>query len=116
MKDKKLRLEDAINATKAAVEEGIVPGGGTALLYSVKALSSLTPANNDQKVGIEIVRKALEAPIRQIASNAGYDSSIIVGKIRDAKSKTHGFDAQTGKFVDMVSKGIIDPTLSLIHI
>jgi len=99
-----------MNSTRAAVEEGIVPGGGTALLYSVKALSSLTPVNNDQKVGIEIVRKALEAPIRQIASNAGYDASIIVGKIRDAKSKTQGFDAQTGKFVDMVSKGIIDPT------
>ena len=110
VKERKDRVEDAMNSTRAAVEEGIVPGGGTALLYSVKALSSLTPANNDQKVGIEIVRKALEAPIRQIASNAGYDSSIIVGKIRDAKSKTHGFDAQTGKFVDMVSKGIIDPT------
>ena len=95
-----------MNSTRAAVEEGIVPGGGTALLYSVKALSSLTPANNDQKVGIEIVRKALEAPIRQIASNAGYDSSIIVGKIRDAKSKTHGFDAQTGSLLTWYQKAL----------
>ena len=92
------------------VEEGIVPGGGTALLYSLKALKTLTPANNDQKVGIDIVRSALEAPIRQIAFNAGYDASIVVGKIRDAKSKNYGFDAQTGKYVDMVAKGIIDPT------
>ena len=79
------------------------------LIYSLKALKTLSPANNDQKVGIDIVRSALEAPIRQIAFNAGYDASI-VGKIRDAKSKNYGFDAQTGKYVDMVAKGIIDPT------
>ena len=87
VKERKDRVEDAMNSTRAAVEEGIVPGGGTALLYSLKALKSLAPANNDQKVGIDIVKSALEAPIRQIAFNAGYDASIVVGKIRDAKSK-----------------------------
>src|SRR4051794_34172027 len=110
VKEKKDRVDDAMHATKAAVEEGVVPGGGVALLYAAKALDSLKPENNDQKVGIEIVRKALQAPVRQIAENAGTDGSIVVGKLLDKNDMNLGFDAQTGQYVDMVKAGIIDPT------
>ena len=110
VKERKDRVDDAMNATRAAVEEGILPGGGGALVNAAKALSKIKPENNDQKVGLEIVKKACEAPIRQIASNAGHDGSIVVGKINDSNNKSFGFDAQTGKYVDMIKKGIIDPT------
>ena len=110
VKERKDRVDDALNATRAAVEEGIVPGGGAALVYAVRCLDKLKGANEDQTVGINIVRKALEAPARQIASNAGADASIIVGKLRESKSETFGYDAQTGEFVDLVKAGIIDPT------
>ncbi|HEX2113482.1 MAG TPA: TCP-1/cpn60 chaperonin family protein, partial [Alphaproteobacteria bacterium] len=110
VKERKDRVDDAMHATKAAVEEGIVPGGGVALLYATKALDKLTPANNDQKVGIDIVRKALQSPTRQIAQNAGVDGSIVVGKLLESKNFNQGFDAQTGEYVDMIKAGIIDPT------
>jgi chaperonin GroEL len=110
VKERKDRVDDALNATRAAVEEGIVPGGGVALLYSIKALDGLTPDNDDQKAGINIVRKALEAPLRQIVENSGVEGSIVVGKLRESKSNTYGFDAQTEKYVDMIEAGIIDPT------
>jgi chaperonin GroEL len=109
VKEKKDRVEDALNATRAAVEEGIVPGGGVALLRAKKAVGKLTDANPDVQAGINIVLKALEAPIRQIAENAGVEGSIVVGKIMDENSETYGFDAQTEKYVDMVKSGIIDP-------
>jgi chaperonin GroEL len=109
VKEKKDRVEDALNATRAAVEEGIVPGGGTALLRAKKAIGRLNNDNSDIQAGINIVLKALEAPIRQIAENAGVEGSIVVGKIMDNKSETFGFDAQTEEYVDMVEKGIIDP-------
>jgi chaperonin GroEL len=110
VKERKDRVDDALNATRAAVEEGIVPGGGVALLYATKALEGLTPENDDQKAGVNIVRKALEAPLRQIVENSGVEGSIVVGKLRESKSNTFGFDAQTEKFVDMIEAGIIDPT------
>jgi chaperonin GroEL len=110
VKERKDRVDDALNATRAAVEEGIVPGGGVALLYSVKAIDGLVPENDDQKAGINIVRKALEAPLRQIVENSGVEGSIVVGKLRESKSNTYGFDAQTEKYVDMIEAGIIDPT------
>ncbi len=110
MKERKDRVDDALNATRAAVEEGIVPGGGAALVYAVKALEKLKGANEDQNVGINIVRRALEAPCRQIATNAGADASVIVGKLRESKSETYGYNAQNGEFVDLVKEGIIDPT------
>lgn len=109
VKEKKDRVDDALNATRAAVQEGIVPGGGTALLRAKKAVGRLTNDNADVQAGINIVLKALEAPIRQIAENAGVEGSIVVGKILDEKSETFGFDAQTETYVDMVAKGIIDP-------
>src|SRR5450631_2004423 len=109
VKEKKDRVEDALNATRAAVEEGIVPGGGVALLRAKKAVGRLTDDNPDVQAGINIVLKALEAPVRQIAENAGVEGSIVVGKILDSKSETFGFDAQTEEYVDMVAKGIIDP-------
>ena len=99
-----------MHATRAAVEEGILPGGGVALLRASKGLDSINVANEDQKVGVRIVRKALEAPARQIASNAGEDGSIIVGKIVDNSKYTGGYDAQTGNYSDLVASGIIDPT------
>ena len=98
-----------MHATRAAVEEGVVPGGGVALLYAIKALDGLTPANNDQKVGIEIVRKALRAPARQIAENAGTEGSVVVGRLLESKDANFGYDAQAGEFKDMVAAGIIDP-------
>ncbi len=110
VKERKDRVEDAMHATRAAVEEGIVPGGGVALLYAGKALEKLQPENEDQRVGIEIVRRALRAPVRQIAENAGVDGSIVIGKLTDQKNGTFGFDAQRGEYVDMVKAGIIDPT------
>ena len=99
-----------MHATRAAVEEGVVAGGGAALLYAIRALDNLKPANNDQKTGVEIVRKALSAPARQIAINAGEDGSVIVGKILEKDQYAYGFDSQSGEYVNMVSKGIIDPT------
>jgi chaperonin GroEL len=109
VKEKKDRVEDALNATRAAVEEGIVTGGGTALLRAKKAIGKLHNENSDIQAGINIVLKALEAPIRQIAENSGVEGSIVVGKILDNKSDTFGFDAQNEEYVDMVEKGIIDP-------
>jgi chaperonin GroEL len=110
VKEKKDRVEDALNATRAAVEEGIVPGGGVALLRAKKAVGKITDPNPDVQAGINIVLKSLEAPIRQIAENAGVEGSIVVGKILENKSETFGYDAQTEEYVDMVEKGIIDPT------
>jgi chaperonin GroEL len=110
VKEKKDRVDDAMHATRAAVEEGVLPGGGVALLRSVKALSRLKPENDDQKTGIEIVRKAVQSPARQIAHNAGDDGSVIVGKILENDSYAYGYDAQSGKYVDMFKAGIIDPT------
>jgi chaperonin GroEL len=110
VKERKDRVDDAVHATRAAVEEGIVPGGGVALLYGIKGLTRLKPDNNDQKVGIDIVRRALSYPTRLIAENAGADSSMIVGKLLEQGDVNHGFDAQTGTYTDMVKAGIIDPT------
>ena len=98
-----------MNATRAAVEEGIVPGGGTALLYSIKALEGAKGANADQNAGIDIVRKALEAPCRQISENAGVEGSIVIGKLSEQKDVSYGFDAQTETYTDLVKAGIIDP-------
>src|SRR6266446_4397167 len=109
VKEKKDRVEDALNATRAAVQEGIVPGGGVALLRAKKAVGRIHNDNSDVQAGINIVLKALEAPIRQISENAGVEGSIVVGKILENKSETFGFDAQTEEYVDMVDKGIIDP-------
>src|SRR5438445_356641 len=109
VKEKKDRVEDALNATRAAVEEGIVPGGGVALLRAKKAVGRITNENSDVQAGINIVLKALETPLRQIAENAGLEGSIVVGKILENKSETFGFDAQNETYVDMVEKGIIDP-------
>jgi chaperonin GroEL len=110
VKERKDRVDDAMHATKAAVEEGIVPGGGAALLYATRALDGLKGVNHDQQVGIDIVRKALQSPARQIALNAGADGSLIVGKLLEGKNEKQGYDAQTGEFVDMIKVGIIDPT------
>ncbi|MCP4329224.1 MAG: chaperonin GroEL [Alphaproteobacteria bacterium] len=110
VRERKDRVEDAMNATRAAVEEGIVPGGGVALLHAAKVLAKLDVANDDQRVGVDIVRRSLASPARQIASNAGADASIVVGKILESKDKNFGFDAQSGKYVDLVKSGIIDPT------
>jgi chaperonin GroEL len=110
VRERKDRVEDAMHATRAAaVEEGIVADGGTALLYGAQALDALKPANDDQRAGIEIVRRALQAPSRQIATNAGMDGSIVVGKLIDQNDVNFGFDAQTGEFGDLVQAGIIDP-------
>jgi chaperonin GroEL len=109
VKEKKDRVDDALNATRAAVEEGIVPGGGVALLRAKKAVGKLTNENPDVQAGINIVLKAIEAPLRQIAENSGVEGSIVVGKIMESKSETYGFDAQSETYVDLVEKGIIDP-------
>jgi chaperonin GroEL len=109
VKEKKDRVEDALNATRAAVEEGIVPGGGVALLRAKKAIGKIHNENADVQAGINIVFKAIEAPLRQIAENAGLEGSVVVGKVLENKSETFGFDAQTEQFVDLVEKGIIDP-------
>ncbi len=110
VKEKKDRVDDAMNATRAAVEEGVVAGGGVALLYASKILDNLKPSNSDQQVGVNIVKKALERPTRQIAKNAGVDGSIIVGKLLEQENQNYGYNAQTGKFTDLVKDGIIDPT------
>ena len=110
VKERKDRVDDAMHATKAAVEEGVVAGGGVALLFASKVLAALNPANNDQKVGIDIVRKAIQSPVRQIAENSGVEGSIVVGKLNDKNDPNFGFDAQSGEYVDMVKGGIIDPT------
>ena len=110
VKERKDRVDDALNATRAAVEEGIVSGGGLALLKAASALDKVKTANADQKAGVDIVRRALETPIRTIANNAGVDGSVIVGKLKENKSASEGYDAQTDKFVDMFKAGIIDPT------
>jgi chaperonin GroEL len=110
VKERKDRVDDAMHATRAAVEEGILPGGGVALLRAIDALKRVKVGNEDQKHGIDIVRKALSAPARQIAINAGEDGSVIVGKILENNTYGFGFDAQGGEYVDMVKKGIIDPT------
>jgi len=109
VKEKKDRVEDALNATRAAVEEGIVPGGGVALLRAKKAVGKISNDNADVQAGINIVLKALESPARQIAENSGVEGSIVVGKILENKSETFGFDAQTENYVDLVDKGIVDP-------
>src|SRR6202008_1767464 len=109
VKEKKDRVEDALNATRAAVEEGIVPGGGVALLRAKKAVGKITDHNSDVQAGINIVLKALEAPARQIAENFGVEGSIVVGKIMEHKSETFGFDAQSEEYVDLVDSGIVDP-------
>ncbi|MCW5685705.1 MAG: chaperonin GroEL [Pseudolabrys sp.] len=110
VKERKDRVDDAMHATRAAVEEGIVPGGGVALLRASESLKKVRTQNDDQKTGVEIVRRAIQAPCRQIASNAGEDGSVIVGKILEKDQYSYGFDAQSGEYVNMVSKGIIDPT------
>jgi chaperonin GroEL len=109
VKEKKDRIDDALNATRAAVEEGIVPGGGVALLRARSALTGLTGANDDVTAGISIVLRALEAPIRQIAENSGVEGSIVVGKLSDSKDHNQGFDAQNEVYVDMIKAGIVDP-------
>ncbi len=110
VRERKDRVDDAMHATRAAVEEGIVPGGGVALLRASEHLKGLRTKNDDQKTGVEIVRKALSYPARQIAINAGEDGSVIVGKILEKDQYSYGFDSQTGEYVNLISKGIIDPT------
>jgi chaperonin GroEL len=109
VKERKDRVDDALHATRAAVEEGIIAGGGSALLYATKALKGLEGANDDQDVGIEIVRRAIQAPIRQIVENAGEEGSVIVGKMLEQKDSNFGYDAQNGNYTDLVKAGIIDP-------
>jgi chaperonin GroEL len=110
VKEKKDRVDDALNATRAAVEEGVLPGGGVALLRATAAITKLKTANEDQKTGVEIVRKALQTPARQIIENAGDDSAVIVGKLLESKNYNDGYNAQTGEYADLVKTGIIDPT------
>jgi chaperonin GroEL len=110
VKERKDRVEDAMHATRAAVEEGIVAGGGSALLYATKSLSKLKPENNDQKVGIDILRRAIQGPARQIVENAGADGSVVVGKLLESTDANYGYDAQSGEYVNMIKAGIIDPT------
>ncbi|OEC96158.1 MULTISPECIES: chaperonin GroEL [unclassified Rhizobium] len=109
VKEKKDRVDDALHATRAAVEEGILPGGGVALLRAVKALDSLKTENDDQRVGVDIVRRAIEAPVRQIAENAGAEGSIIVGKLREKTDFSYGWNAQTNEYGDLYAQGVIDP-------
>jgi chaperonin GroEL len=110
VKERKDRVDDALHATRAAVEEGIVPGGGTALLYSTKALEGLKGANDDQTRGVDIVRKALYSPLRQIAQNAGHDGAVISGKLLEGEDPAQGFNAQTEKYENLAEAGVIDPT------
>ena len=110
VKEKKDRVDDSLNATRAAVEEGVLPGGGVALLRAVAALDGVKVANPDQKTGVDIVRRSLTAPARQIVDNAGGDGAVVIGKLVEAKDYAYGFDAQSGEYADMVKKGIIDPT------
>jgi chaperonin GroEL len=110
VKERKDRVDDAMHATRAAVEEGIVAGGGVALLYATRALDKLVTSNADQKAGIDIIRRALQSPVRQIVENAGDDGSVVVGKLLESKDANYGYDAQKGTYVNMVKAGIIDPT------
>ena len=110
MKEKKARVEDALHATRAAVEEGIVPGGGVALLWSQKSLDKVKASDDDEKIGVDIVRRALEEPMRMIAQNAGAEASIVVGKVKESKDKNFGYNAQTDTYEDLVAAGVIDPT------
>ena len=110
VKEKKDRIDDALHATRAAVKEGVVAGGGVALLYSHKALEALSPANQDQRVGIDIIRKAIQAPIRQIAENAGVDGAVVAGKLMESTDTNFGYNAQSGEYTDMIKAGIVDPT------
>jgi len=110
MKEKKARVEDALHATRAAVEEGIVPGGGVALLWCRKALEKVRGADDDEKTGIEIVRRALEEPIRIIVQNAGAEGAIVVGKVKESPKLNFGYNAQTDEYEDLVAAGVIDPT------
>ena len=109
VKERKDRVEDALNSTRAAVEEGIVPGGGVALLYATRVLGKVECANDDQKVGIDIIRRALQTPTRQIAENAGVDGAVVAGKLLEQKDANFGFDAQTETYKDLVKAGIVDP-------
>ena len=110
VKEKKDRVDDALNATRAAVEEGVSPGGGVALLRAIKVLDAVVVANADQKAGVEIVRKAIQVPAKQIVDNSGGDGAVVVGKLLDNPSYSYGYDAQTGQYGDLVKAGIIDPT------
>jgi len=110
VKERKDRVDDALNSTRAAIEEGIVAGGGSALLFAVKALDKIEVGNEDQRVGVNIIRRALQTPIRQIVGNAGGDGAVVAGKLAEQKDKNRGFNAQTGEYVDMIKAGIIDPT------
>ncbi|HEY8163365.1 MAG TPA: TCP-1/cpn60 chaperonin family protein, partial [Methylocystis sp.] len=110
VKEKKDRVDDALNATRAAVEEGIVPGGGVALLRATTALEGVMVINSDQQTGVEIVRKAIQAPARQIVDNAGYEGAVVVGKLLETADYGFGFDAQKGEYGDLMKLGIIDPT------
>jgi chaperonin GroEL len=110
VKEKKDRVDDALNATRAAVEEGVLPGGGVALLRAIACLAKVKPGNDDQKTGVEIVRKAIQSPARQIVDNAGDDGAVVVGKLMEAKDYAYGYNAQTGEYGDLVKMGIIDPT------
>jgi chaperonin GroEL len=109
MKEKKARVEDAMHATRAAVEEGIVPGGGVALVRATRAIAALKSDDSDEQTGIEIVRRAMEEPLRQISQNAGLEGAIVVGKVKESKSDTFGFNAQTETYEDLVAAGVIDP-------
>ncbi|SMH61336.1 chaperonin GroEL [Azospirillum agricola] len=109
VKERKDRVDDAVHATRAAIAEGIVPGGGVTLLYATRAIDAVVPVNDDERVGIDIVRRALQAPVRQIAENAGADGSVIVGKLLEGGDTAFGYDAQTGEFTDLLKAGIIDP-------
>jgi chaperonin GroEL len=110
MKEKKARVEDALHATRAAVEEGVVPGGGVALVRCQKALEKVRGTDDDEKTGIEIVRRALEEPIRIIAQNAGAEGAIVVGKVKESAKLNYGYNAQTDEYEDLVAAGVIDPT------
>ena len=110
VKERKDRVDDALNATRAAVQEGVIVGGGVALVQAANSLGKLKGANSDQEAGITIVRRALEAPLRQIAENAGVDGAVVAGKIRESKDKAYGFNAQTEEYGDMFKFGVIDPT------
>ena len=110
VKERKDRVDDAMHATRAAVEEGIVAGGGVALLYAGRSLDKLKAANDEQRVGIDIVRKALQSPVRQIAVNAGTDGSIVVGKLLDQSNHAYGYDAQANQYGDLFKAGVLDPT------
>jgi chaperonin GroEL len=109
MKEKKARVEDAMHATRAAVEEGIVPGGGVTLLRAAKALETVK-AEGDEQIGVDIVRRACEEPLRQIAANAGWEGAIVTEKIRSDSNSHYGFNAETGRYEDLVESGVIDPT------